>query len=173
MHFRRFALTAAALLATTAVFAQASINDLAGKPAPAFKMTDLNGKAVTNETLKGKVVLVDFWATWCGPCKAAAPKLQALQDKYGKDGFIVIGANAFERTEDKIKPARDYQKEHGYTFLFTTNNDELAKAWGVKGIPTMVIIGRDGVVEKVQVGFGAGTEVTLDTLVKGLLAANK
>ena len=85
----------------------------------------------------------------------------------------MIGANAFERTEDKIKPARDYQKEHGYTFLFTTNNDELAKAWGVKGIPTMVIIGRDGVVEKVQVGFGAGTEVTLDTLVKGLLATNK
>lgn len=173
MNLRRTALTAAALLITTAAFAQApqGVEALAGKPAPAFKMTDLNGKLVTNESLKGKVVLIDFWATWCGPCLKAAPSLQALHAKYGKDGLVVIGANTFERTEDKVGPAKAYQKEHGYGYLFTVNNDDLARNWGVRGIPTMILIGRDGVVQKVQVGFGDGTDKVLEAIVKDLVAA--
>lgn len=170
-NLRRIALTAAALLVAGSAFAQQDIEAMAGKPAPTFKMTDLNGKTVTNESLKGKVVLIDFWATWCGPCKKAAPSLQALHEKYGKDGLVVIGANTFERTEDKVAPAREYKKEHGYGYLFTVNNDDLARSWGVRGIPTMIVIGRDGVVQKVQVGFGDGTDKILESVVKDLIAA--
>ncbi|MEO7453347.1 MAG: TlpA disulfide reductase family protein [Fimbriimonadales bacterium] len=143
--------------------------DLKGKKA-VYSMIDTNGKAVTNETLKGKVVLIDFWATWCGPCKAASPTIQMLHEKYGKDGLVVIGANAFERT-DPDGAAAGYSKEHSYTYMMTVKNDALAKSWGVKGIPAFVVIGKTGVVELAQTGFGKGkTDVILEDAVKSALA---
>ena len=148
---------AAAALLGAAAFAQQDdvpkIQDLEGKPAPQFKMVDAAGKEYTNKSLKGQVVLIDFWATWCGPCKAASPTIQSLHEKYSKKGLMVIGANAFERT-NKDGAAASYSKEHGYTYQMTINNDAFAKSLGVKGIPTFLIIDRSGVVRKVQVGYG-------------------
>ncbi len=147
---------AAAAFLGVAAFAQQDdapkIQDLEGKPAPEFKMVDAAGKEYTNKSLKGQVVLIDFWATWCGPCKAASPTIQSLHEKYGKKGLMVLGANAFEK--GKKDAAAGYSKEHGYTYQMTVNNDALAKSWGVKGIPTFIIIDKTGVVKKVQVGFG-------------------
>ena len=151
--------------AVVADFAQ-----MKGKQA-VFAMTDTAGKAVTNETLKGKVVLIDFWATWCGPCKAASPTIQMLHEKYAKDGLVVIGANAFERT-DPDGAAAGYAKEHNYSYMMTVKNDALAKSWGVKGIPAFVVIGRDGKVALAQTGFGKGkTDVILEDAVKAALAS--
>jgi thiol-disulfide isomerase/thioredoxin len=143
--------------------------DLKGKKVE-YKMADTAGKAVTNETLAGKVVLIDFWATWCGPCKAASPTIQMLHEKYGKEGLVVIGANAFEK-ENKDGAAAQYAGEHNYTYLMTTNNDVLARSWGVRGIPAFVVIGRDGTVTLAQTGFGKGkTEAILEDAVKAALA---
>ncbi|MCC6404749.1 MAG: TlpA family protein disulfide reductase, partial [Fimbriimonadaceae bacterium] len=63
--------------------------DFVGKPMPSFSMTALDGTKVTNETLKGKAYIVDFWATWCGPCKKAAPIMQELHAKYNESGLVV------------------------------------------------------------------------------------
>ncbi len=145
-----------ALLVAAAVSASAQPANTAlkvGKPAPAFSMTDLNGKKHTNKSLKGKVVLVDFWATWCGPCKAASPTMQEWHTKFSKKGLVVIGANAFENTLDK-KYAAAYAKEHKYTYTFTWGNDKMAEAWGAESIPMFVLIDKKGVVQHVAVGFG-------------------
>jgi thiol-disulfide isomerase/thioredoxin len=134
-----------------------------------YNMVDTAGKVVNNETNKGKVVLIDFWATWCGPCKAASPSIQMLHEKYAKDGLVVIGANAFER-ENQDGAAAAYAAEHKYTYMMTIKNDDFARSLGVQGIPSFLVIGRDGKVALAQVGFSKGkTEVVLEDAVKAAL----
>jgi thiol-disulfide isomerase/thioredoxin len=137
---------AVGLLAVTSVaFGADKFGAWTGKPAPAFKMTDTSGKVWTNSSLKGKVVILDFWASWCAPCKAASPIMQKLSKTYGAQGLVVIGAEA-EGGPKSIAPA--YAKEHGYSYKFTTNNDALLATFGPEGIPAFVIIGKDGKVAR-------------------------
>lgn len=128
------------------------VKALTGKPIPAFKMTDTAGKAHTNDTLKGKVVLLDFWATWCPPCRKSSPFMQKLHEGYSEQGLVVVGANAFER-ENKDGAAAAYAKEHNYTYPMTVNNDAFARSLNVRGIPTFILIDRKGTVRHVWVGF--------------------
>jgi thiol-disulfide isomerase/thioredoxin len=158
-------LSLAAVAALTVAVAQqaasdpfAAVKTAEGKPLPKFEMRLLNDKVITNKDIKGKVVVIDFWATWCGPCKAAAPKLDAMYKEFGKQGFEIIGANLAERGADgKPTQTKDncaaYVKEHQYSYAFTYGNDQLGKEWKVPGYPTFFIVGRDGIVKEVMVGF--------------------
>lgn len=131
-----------------------------GKPLPKVSLNNINGKTWTNADLKGKVVLLDVFATWCGPCKAAAPKLQAMHNELASKGVMVIGANAGERGAsgplDKaayMTKTKEYVAEHKYTYAFTTAADDVAKAMNVKAFPSFFIIDRKGVIREVFVGF--------------------
>jgi len=167
---RILAIAALAAISLTA-FSQGggSLSGLVGKAAPPFKMKDVKGRTHTNKSLKGKVVLLDFWATWCGPCKAASPTMQALHKKYAKQGLVVVGANTFDGT-DGLAKSKAYLKEHGYSFTFTYGNDKFAQSLGIRGIPAFVFIGKDGKVAEAQVGFGAELAAKFDATVKNLLA---
>lgn len=142
---------------------------LKGKAFPAFKMTDTSGKVHTNASLKGKVVLLDFWATWCGPCKAASPTMQKLHEKYAKQGLVVIGANTFEQPKDRKGAAAKYKSEHKYGYTFTSENDKLAQQLGVQGIPFFVFVDRQGIVREVATGFGGTSPEQFEATVKKLL----
>src|SRR5687768_3814654 len=128
------AFVAIALAGLATIGTPGELKDLVGKQAPAFKMTDTKGKVHTNGSLKGKVVLLDFWATWCPPCVAASPTMQKLHEKYAKQGLVVIGANLGEHSDPDGTPAK-YAKEHKYTYTFTKKNDDYARKLGVRGIP--------------------------------------
>ncbi len=159
-----------------ATFALAGgIDDKVGKPVPPFSMTTVGGKKITNKSLKGKVILVDLWATWCGPCKQASPTMQRLHMTYGKRGLVVIGADTFENSKDaktNVKGAIAYAKEHKYTYTFTANNDKLAAAWGVDHIPYFILIDKKGVVRKLfNQGTIPGWDTALEASVKSLVAA--
>ncbi len=121
-----------------------------GGKAPAFSLKDIKGNIVTLESLKGKVVFVDFWATWCGPCKEEFPELDALYKKYGKDGFEVVGISV-DKSESNVA---EFLKKRPVSFTILTNtNGDVAEAYGLPGMPTGFIIGKDGVIRYRHVGF--------------------
>lgn len=137
------------LLVVSPVFAQGpSLDSLVGKKIPAFKMTTTEGKTLTSQSLLKKVVLLDFWGTWCAPCRAMSPSMEKLHKGYSKRGLVVIGVGGFER-KDPENAAKNYKKEHGYTYTFTKNNDAYARKLGAVPFPKYILIDRQGIVRKV------------------------
>ncbi len=168
MNKRSLTAVLAAVLVFTA-FGQGSPFD--GKKFPKFKMTDTHGQTFTNKALKGKVVLIDFWATWCPPCVQATPYLQKLQDKYRSRGLVVIGANAAEHSADAYKNgARRFATKHGLKYRMTVGNDDLAQTLQVEGFPTVFIVDRKGIIRRVLVGFGPEEVPVWEATIEKLLA---
>ncbi len=108
-----------------------------------FTVKDMNGKEVRLSAYKGKVILLDFWATWCGPCKIEIPWFIEFQNKYGKDGLQVLGVSV-DDTPDKLKPFVSTMKMN-YPVLQGLGHDDLQDAFGpMWGIPVTAVISRDG-----------------------------
>ena len=137
-----------------------------GSQMPAFDLKDLRGKELSSNELRGKVVLIDFWATWCGPCKKEMPGYQKLQDEYGPRGFVVIGFkfDTMADTEDPVKFAR----RMGVRYPLAIAPDELKEKFGgIEGLPTTMLYDREGILRKKVVGFEY-TEA-FETVVKQLI----
>lgn len=119
--------------------------------APGFTVKSSEGKELSLEKLKGRIVLLDFWASWCGPCRAEMPEVKKIWKKYGGDNFIIIGVN-LDRTVDAFE---NYVKEEGLTWpqVFDANS-ALARQYNVYGIPHTVLIDQDGIIR--AVGLRAG-----------------
>ncbi|QOI99067.1 MAG: TlpA family protein disulfide reductase [Phycisphaeraceae bacterium] len=137
-----------------------------GELAPDFTLTDADGKEYTMAGLTGRVVLLDFWATWCGPCVAAMPKVQALHEKFASKPVSIFGVNTWERKENA---GTDFMKKKEYTYTNLLKGDDLAKTYGVSGIPTMILIGGDRKILHTAVGFGPGEEKKLTELIEAEL----
>ena len=145
---------------TTAVKAEKSVKSVTSKPAvdtsqlqaaPAWALVDLAGKPVTSESLKGKVVIVDFWATWCGPCRAAIPHLVDLHKTYKDKGFEVVGVSL-----DQQGPAvvQSFVTQHEIPYTIAMGNQKVVSDFGgVRGIPTAFIISQDGKIYRKIVGL--------------------
>jgi thiol-disulfide isomerase/thioredoxin len=126
-----------------------------GDTAPAFTLASRDGKDVTLADLKGRVVLLDFWATWCGPCKMAMPGVQKLSEKYKDQAVSVFGVDTFEggAPAKAAEKARKYMDSKKYTYGLLFAGDKLAKTYGISGIPTFVLIDKDGKIIHIGVGF--------------------
>jgi thiol-disulfide isomerase/thioredoxin len=119
-----------------------------------FTLKDVDGKDVKLAALKGKVVLLDFWATWCGPCKIEIPWFIEFQNKYGKDGLQVVGVST-DDTPAKLKPYVAQMKMN-YTVLQGLDRDDIQDAYGpLFGIPVTILISRDGKVCNKHVGLSS------------------
>jgi peroxiredoxin len=138
-----------------------------GTQAPAFELADLNGEKVSSSTLTGKVVILDFWATWCPPCKAEVPHFVALQEKYGSQGLAIVGLSLDAGGAADVAP---FAKEYKVNYTMLVGADDVAKAYGgINSIPTTFVIDRQGKIVKRFVGFIA-PEVFEETIAP-LLAA--
>jgi thiol-disulfide isomerase/thioredoxin len=124
-------------------------SDLAGKQAPKFHLTSIDGAKLDSEAWKGKPVLLDFWTTWCAPCRKDLPVLEKIYNEHREQGLVVIGVNGGEEAELVRK---FLAAEHiSYPVALTEGSDILA-AYGVAAFPTYVLIGADGKIAGHQIG---------------------
>jgi thiol-disulfide isomerase/thioredoxin len=123
-----------------------------GSRLPAFSATDLEGRAVSSTELHGKVVIIDFWATWCEPCKREMPGYQKLLDRYRSRGFAVVGFKATMMVD--TVPPRRFAKAIGVRYpLIVANDRVMNKFGGLEGLPTTMIYDRSGVLREKIIGF--------------------
>jgi thiol-disulfide isomerase/thioredoxin len=123
-----------------------------GSKLPEFSVTDLRGRPVRSADFRGKVVLIDFWATWCGPCKKEMPGYQQLLDRYGPKGFVVIGFkfDTMKDTEDPVLFARRL----GVRYPLAVASDAVKEKFGgIEGLPTTLLYDREGVLRNKVIGF--------------------
>lgn len=135
--------------------------------APPFSLADLNGRKLELADHKGKVVLLDFWATWCGPCRIEIPGLVRLQERYRDQGLVVIGISLDESPE----PVREFYREFGMNYAVAMGTDRVTELYGgILGLPTTFLIGRDGRIYSRHIG---ATDVSVfEGEVKELLASS-
>ena len=123
-----------------------------GSSLPGFSVNDLQGHPISSADLRGKVVLIDFWATWCQPCKKEMPGYQSLADRYGYQGFVVIGFK-FETMPDMEDPLQ-FAKEIGVHYPLAVATDDLKQKFGgIEGLPTTLLYDRQGVLRSKVIGF--------------------
>jgi len=128
-----------------------------GNPAPDFILNDIDGIEAKLTDFKGKVVLLDFWATWCGPCMKAMPHIQALSETYDEENVIILGINSWEREKDKLRPLLN---EHKITYrVLLDSNDEVIQKYGVKAIPKFFVIDKEGIVRYSYTGLPAESQI--------------
>src|SRR5215467_5005300 len=123
-----------------------------GSHLPDFTVDDLLGKRISSAELQGKVVLIDFWATWCQPCKKEMPGYQKLLDTYGAQGFVVVGFkfDTMMDTEDPIQ----FANQIGVRYRLAVATDDLKQKFGgIEGLPTTMLYDRQGVLRKKIIGF--------------------
>jgi cytochrome c biogenesis protein CcmG/thiol:disulfide interchange protein DsbE len=145
--------------------------NLVGNPAPDFTVKAVkNGKgAVALKGLRGKVVLIDFWGTFCGPCKQSFPRLQELQARYGASGFTIVGISEDE-AEDKGK-IPGFADTYGAKFAIGWDEDKsIARSYELDSMPSSYIVDQKGVLRFAHVGYRDGDEVRVDREIKELLA---
>jgi len=123
-----------------------------GSHLPDFAVTDLQGLTLSSSDLRGKVVLVDFWATWCQPCKKEMPGYQKLVDRYGSRGFVTIGFK-FDTMRDMEDPLQ-FASEIGVRYpLAVATHDVKQRFGGIEGLPTTMLYDRQGILRTKVIGF--------------------
>jgi thiol-disulfide isomerase/thioredoxin len=123
-----------------------------GSRLPDFSVKGLQGRQISSADFRGKVVLIDFWATWCQPCKKEMPGYQKLLDRYGQRGFVVIGFK-FDSMTDTEDPVL-FAKKIGVRYPLAVAPDDLKLRFGgIEGLPTTLLYDRHGILRKKVIGF--------------------
>jgi thiol-disulfide isomerase/thioredoxin len=135
-------------------------------PAPNFTLKSMSGKNLKLSEMAGNVVLINFWASWCGPCREEMPLLNALHKKYAPLGFTVLGVNV----EEQLDGARGFLSNVPVDFpILLDNKNKVSKQYKVIAMPTTVVVDRDGNMRYLHEGYKPGDEKKYRQMVKKLV----
>jgi len=132
-----------------------------GELAPDWTLSDSGNINHSLSDFRGKLVVIDFWATWCGPCRMVMPFLQKIHEEYKDKDIIVIGINTYE-SGDPVK----FMQDKSYTYRLLLNGDDVAKEYRVNGIPTLYVIGHDGKILYGEVGYRPESYSKFERIIK-------
>ena len=156
----------ALLLACCLLFSMPAWSVEASGPAPDFTLKQLDGKNLKLSELTGKVVLINFWASWCGPCVKEMPMLNELYKKYQPLGFTVLGVNVEQNSDN----ARDFLAKNKVDFpILLDSRNEVTQQYKVIAMPTTVFVDRDGNMRFIHMGYKSGDEDKYREMVKSLV----
>ncbi len=181
----RLAAPAAALLLSVLAGATSPASSATVLPANGrfdFRVPSLSGGHISSEDFKGKIVILDVWATWCAPCRLVIPHLVRLQDKFKAKGVAVVGLSADETSQDGqgLEPIKKFVKENRMNYpIGMMDGDTVMRIMSVTGadpgegftIPTTIILDRGGGVLKTYTGYFKGQEQEIETLVSGIISS--
>jgi peroxiredoxin len=139
--------------------------ELVGKPAPEFTLKDVDGRELALKDLRGKTVFLDFWATWCEPCRKDMPEIKALHDDFKDKGLVVVLIN-FSESAETAKEYFEKEKLHYWNVL--DPHRETFEKYGADGIPKVVLIDKDGVVRYYQQGYSSRQDFHAEVAKLGL-----
>ncbi len=130
-----------------------AVSDLGGRPAPPFSLKDVDGNSFDSSQLSGKATVINFFATWCPPCREEIPGFVKVHEKYKDQGFVLVGISMDTDTSGNL-PRFIAENRIGYRVLH--GNPAVAQAFGrIDAVPTTFFVGKDGIVKKIHVGYMA------------------
>ena len=136
---------------------------------PRYALTALDGTHLTPDALRGKVVLINFWATWCLPCRVEMPLLQRMAERHREAGLVVVGLSVDRGSEQAV---REFLRERGVTYPVVVVGPDVERAFGgVRGYPTSMVMDKSGVIRHVVIGPLAAA--SLEPAVRRLLAVER
>lgn len=138
-----------------------------GQPAPHFKAITTTGQEVSLENYRGHVLLLDFFATWCIPCRTSVPHVVEMKQKYGKQGLQVLGLSVDDDGEQAFS---SFVNENRINYPLAPASEAVQSAFGIRSVPVMYLIDRRGVVREIFRGFNDESGRSMDLLVRRLLA---
>jgi len=160
-----FTVTPSRMLPVALALALAAPTAALARQAPSFSVRTLDGKPLRSVELRKRPMILDFWATWCGPCRASMPHLSTMQARYEKQGLTVIGMSV---DETGVQNVRRFANQLGVKFTLAMANDEILDAYGpIRSIPTTFFINRKGDIVRRVVGYIDGD--TMEDYVKEIL----
>ncbi len=138
-----------------------------GAKAPDFTLKDINGKTLTLRDLKGKVVLLEFWATWCPPCRRSIPEMEALSRKYFNRDVVLVGVNV--DGGDSFDAVKNFVNQYNMTYTVVVDNGDASRKYQVSSIPAIFLLDKDQKIVKRYLGFSPGLGEELSRQIEALL----
>ncbi len=166
--FLIFFISSSAAEGMEALLQKAEIKPIKGNPiAPPFSLEDLDGKKIDLKHFKGQVIFLNFWATWCGPCKEEMPSMEALYQKFKERGFVFLAISVDYEEKKKVK---DYINKHRYTFpVLIDPKCVTLDLYRVKGIPTTILIDKKGRMVGRVIGYKDWNHLHIVTLLEEMI----
>jgi len=138
-----------------------------GLSAPDFDLELMSGGQLSLSSMRGNAVVINFWASWCGPCRAEMPAIETIYNEYRDKGLVVLAVNA--TLQDSIIEAQAFAMQYGLTFPILLDSDgSISNTYRLSGLPTTYFVGRDGIIKKINIG-GPLTETQLRIEIDALL----
>lgn len=142
-----------------------------GFPAPGFTLHTLDGREISLSDFEGSPVLINIWASWCGPCRAEMPDIQDVYNDYRDEGFVVLAINA--TNQDNINDVKEFVNDHGLTFpILLDKSGQVSNTYNLRSLPTSFFINEDGVIHKIIIG-GPMRAPTIEKNLKQMMARDR